>query len=82
VDWESAGRTRWWILLRCGECGTWREVTVLDCVAERFDVELNRRTDILVRALNTLDRERMTQQVDAMIEALNSDLIDAADFAL
>ena len=28
VDWEPVGDTQWWMLLRCGACDTWREVTV------------------------------------------------------
>ena len=67
--------------LRCGECHVWREVTVTNKVAERFDVELDRRADILHRTLAKLDRERMVQQVETMIGALRHGLIDAGDFA-
>jgi hypothetical protein len=69
------------MLLRCGECDVWREVTVTNAVAERFDSELDRRADILHRALHRLDRERMAAQVEVMIGALRLGLIDAADFA-
>ncbi len=81
VDWEPVGEDAWWMLLRCGECHTWREVTVLNAVAERFDAELDRRADVVARALHRLDRERMVAQVEAMIVALRRGLIDAADFA-
>ena len=37
--------------LRCGECEVWREVTVTNKVAERFDIELDRRADLIHRAL-------------------------------
>jgi hypothetical protein len=81
VDWEPVTPEAWWMLLRCGECHMFREVTVTNAVAERFDVELDRRAAILQRAVNKLDRERMAQQVETMIGALRHGLIDAADFA-
>jgi flavoprotein len=81
VDWEPVTPEAWWMLLRCGECHTFREVTVTNAVAERFDLELDRRADMLQRALAKLDRERMLAQAEAMIGALRQGLIDAADFA-
>jgi hypothetical protein len=80
VDWEPVTPEAWWMRLRCGECHVWREVTVSNTVAERFDVELDRRADILQRALAKLDRERMVQQVETMIGALRYGLIEPADF--
>ena len=62
--------------LRCGECHVWREVTVTNKVAERFDIELDRRADLIHRALAKLDRERMVQQVETMIGALRHGLIE------
>ncbi len=82
VDWEPVTPEAWWMLLRCGECQTFREVTVTNAVAERFDLELDRRADILHRTLHKLDTERMRSQAEAMIGALRHGLIDAADFAL
>ena len=64
--------------LRCGECQVWREVTVTNAVAERFDVELDRRADLIHRALAKLDRERMVQQAETMIGALRHGLIEPA----
>ncbi len=46
VDWEPVGDTHWWMLLRCGACDTWREATVTNDVAARYDLELDRRLDI------------------------------------
>src|SRR4051812_39692380 len=80
IDWEPVTPEAWWMLLRCGECHAFREVTVTNAVAERFDVELDRRADILQRTLNKLDSERMRAQVETMIGALRHELIDAADF--
>jgi len=81
VDWEPVGDTHWWMLLRCGACDTWREVTVTNEIAARFDLELDRRMDIVARALERLDRTRMAAEVETMIQALRHGLVDAADFA-
>ena len=81
VDWEPAGDTHWWMLLRCGACDTWRETTVPNAVAARYDFELDRRLDVLTRALDRIDRRLMAADVETMIEALRRGLVDAADFA-
>jgi hypothetical protein len=81
VDWQPAGPEHWWLLLRCGECETWREVTVTNAVARRYDAELDRRAGIVAAALERLDRERMIVEAEAMTTALRLCLIDAADFA-
>jgi hypothetical protein len=81
VDWEPVGEHHWWMLLRCGECGVWRETTVEHEIAERFDGELDRRADILARALHKLDAQRMTAWVESFAHALRHGLLDAADFA-
>jgi hypothetical protein len=82
VEWGPVGPERWRILLRCGECGTWRDVTVTNADAHRYDVELNRRTVCLAALLDRMDRERMLGQAEAMTIALELGLIDAADFAV
>jgi hypothetical protein len=81
VDWGPVGSGHWRLLLRCGECETWREVTVTNAVAQRYDVELQRRTHGLTAVLDGMDRERMLHEVQAMTIALELGLIDAADFA-
>jgi hypothetical protein len=81
VAWESVGSEHWRLLLRCGECGTWCDVTVTNAVAERYDVELHRGAQVLAGLLDRLDRERMVAQADAMTIALQLGLVDAADFA-
>jgi hypothetical protein len=81
VEWEPVDEQRWWMLLRCGACETFREVTVDNEVARRFDAELDRRLDVVVRAAHRLDRERMAAEVETLIVALRRGLIDAADFA-
>jgi hypothetical protein len=81
VDWEPVGETHWWLLMRCGACDTWRETTVTNAVAARFDLELDRRLDIMARALEKIDARAMAIEVETMIQALRRGLIDPADFA-
>jgi flavoprotein len=81
VDWEPVDDKQWWMLLRCGACDTWREVTVPNAVAARFDLELDRRLDVVRRAFDRLERTRMSAEVETMIEALRRGLVDPADFA-
>lgn len=72
---------RWEMRLRCGQCGTYRDVIVSDRVAKRYDEELNRGMAEIAAALKREDRERMTAEVRVFVAALEHDLIDAEDFA-
>ena len=81
VEWEPVGEDRWWIFLRCGECGTSREVTVPNAVAERYDEDLSRGANAISRAAGRLDQERMSTYADTFILALRGGLIEPADFA-
>jgi hypothetical protein len=81
VDWEPLDEAGWWMLLRCAECETYREAIVADADAERFDSELNRRADVLARALHRIERQEMLADVEMLTMALRRGLIDAADFA-
>jgi hypothetical protein len=80
VAWEPVGSERWRLLLRCGECETWRDVTVTNAVAQRYDVELHHGAGVMAALLDRMDRERMVGQAEAMTIALELGLIDAADF--
>src|SRR3954451_4953254 len=82
VEWEPVTPESWWMQLRCGERQVWREGTVTHQVAARFDVELDRRADLIHRALAKLDRAHMVQQVETMIGALRHGLIEPADFVV
>ena len=73
---------RSWSLASSSDAGdTWREVTVTNEVAARFDLELDRRLDIVARALEKLDHKRMIAEAETMIQMLRHGLVDAADFA-
>jgi len=81
VDWEPIGDERWWMFLRCAECGMSREVVVSNAQADRFERELHARASVLSNAVRKLEGERMSAEIDAFVTALDRDLIDAADFA-
>ena len=81
IEWETDGPDHWLIALRCGECETWREVRVTNAEAKEFDYALDRQCAQIKKVLDRIDRERMEAEVDALIGALEHDLIDAADFS-
>ena len=81
VNWEPLGEDRWWMFLRCGECGVSRDVTITNAEAERYETALHGRAALLSAAARKLEAERMADEVDVFVQALQHDLIDAADFA-
>jgi hypothetical protein len=81
VDWSPHDDRHWWILLRCGACGASREETVTDDVAARFDRALDRAEARMRRTADRISSERLAQQAEAFITALELDLIGAEDFA-
>jgi hypothetical protein len=81
VDWHESGDADWWIRLRCGACGHKREVVVSDAEALRLERDLAPGLRAIERAVRRLDRERMQREADALITALERDLIGPADFA-
>jgi hypothetical protein len=80
VEWHVVDEHHWWVLLRCGECGVWCAETVSNSAAKALDRELDRTTLSIMRELARIDRERMEEQAQAFVGALERDLIDAADF--
>jgi hypothetical protein len=81
VEWEEVDETHWWMRLRCGGCGVWREVVANDEEAAGFDAALARQTASIERALAQLDLERMAADVDLLVTALDRDLIDPSSFS-
>ena len=71
---------RWWMRLRCGQCGGSRDVIVSDDLARRFDADVSRALAGIEGAITALDRERMADQAETFAAALRHDLIDAGDF--
>ena len=81
VAWHESDEQHWWMLLRCGACGSERDVTVADDVAKRFGEDLDAAERQIARAVRELDGERMAEEVETFAMALHRDLIDASDFA-
>ena len=78
---EDLDEEGWRLLLRCGQCETYRAIVVSDDIAHAYERDLERGVAQIRAAVKALDAERMTVQVAAFIVALERDLIDAEDFA-
>jgi hypothetical protein len=80
VEAEALELGRWDLRLRCGQCGTYRDVVVSDGVAKRYDLDLQGGMSEILAALRREDRDRMASEARVFIAALEHDLIDAVDF--
>ena len=80
TDWAERDEARWWMRLRCGECGSGREAVVSDAAAQRYDQRLQQGMDELARALHQQEREQMARDAETFAIALELDLLDADDF--
>ncbi len=80
VDWAEAGPQHWEVALRCPDC-EWGDVGIFtqDAV-ERFDLELDRGAEVLLRDLQQLARANMADDVERFIVALRDDHIVPTDF--
>jgi transcription elongation factor Elf1 len=81
VQWEPVGAERWWMFLRCAECGISREVTVTNAVADAYDDELARGARAVALAVHRIDLQQMAGEATAFAHALRQGLIEPADFA-
>jgi len=80
TDWAEREEARWWIRLRCGECGSGREAIVSDATAQRYDQRLQRGMNEIARALQEREQEQMARDAETFAIALELDLLDADDF--
>ena len=80
TEWAEQGDSKWWIRLRCGECGSGREVVVSDATASRYDQRLQQGVDQIARALHRHELEEMARDAETFATALDLDLLDAGDF--
>src|SRR4051812_34059276 len=81
VELGAASHDRWWMFLRCAQCGISREVTVSNEVAERYDEELAGGAKAISLAARRLELQRMAVEAEAFLEALDRGLVRPADFA-
>jgi hypothetical protein len=80
VDWEEAGDTHWEVTLRCPNC-EWNGTGVFEQdTGERFDEELDRGTEALVRDLKNLMQANMEDEIDRFVSALEAGHIVPEDF--
>ena len=80
VEWTEDGPSCWWMRLRCGECGSFREVVVSNELAQRYNADLNRGVDLIAGSLRRVEQAAMAALADRLATALRLDLVDAADF--
>jgi hypothetical protein len=68
------------VTLRCPNC-EWTGTGVFEQeVVERFDEQLDRGTEALVRDLKRLVQANMEEQIDRFVDALQAGLILPEDF--
>jgi len=80
VEWEEAGTTHWEVTLRCPNC-EWSGTGVFEQeLVERFDEELDRGTECLVRDLKRLMTANMEDEIERFTDALREDHILPEDF--
>jgi|SRR5947209_7562108 len=80
IEWEEAGATHWRVALRCPNC-EWDTVGVFEQEAvERFDCELDRGSEALMRDLQRLSRANMEDDIERFIDALRGDHLLPDDF--
>jgi hypothetical protein len=80
VEWEEAGATHWEVTLRCPNC-EWAGTGVYEQrLVERFDEELDRGTEALVRDLKRLMQANMEEEIERFIRALEGNHVLPEDF--
>ena len=80
VEWDEAGADHWEVTLRCPNC-EWSATGVFEQrVVERFDEELDRGTEALVRDLKRMMHANMEDAIERFVSALEGDHIVPEDF--
>jgi hypothetical protein len=80
TEWEEAGATHWEVSLRCPNCEWAGTGTFEQDVVERFDEELDRGTEALVRDLKRLMQANMEEDIERFVSALAEGHIVPEDF--
>ena len=80
VEWEEAGTTHWEVTLRCPNC-EWADTGIFaQETVERFDEELDRGTEHLVRDLKRLMTANMEDEIERFVRALDGNHVLPEDF--
>jgi hypothetical protein len=80
TEWEEAGATHWEVTLRCPNCECAGSGIFEQELVERFDEELDRGTEALVRDLKRLAHANMEDEIERFTTALAEDHIVPEDF--
>jgi len=80
TEWDEAGTMHWEVSLRCPNCEWSGSGIFQQELVERFDEELDRGTEALVRDLKRLMHANMEEEIDRFVQALDHDLILPEDF--
>jgi hypothetical protein len=80
VEWAEVSPTDWEVLLRCPNC-EWSDIGVFDqSTVDRFDDQLDRGTEALMRDLKRLTQANMEDEIERFVSALGVDAILPEDF--
>jgi hypothetical protein len=80
IDWEEVGETHWEVRLRCPNC-EWTGTGIFEQdTVERFDEELDRGTEALVRDLKRMMQANMEDEIARFVSALQAGHIVPEDF--
>jgi hypothetical protein len=80
VEWDEAGATHWQVTLRCPNC-EWADTGIFaQETVERFDEELDRGTEHLVRDLKRLMTANMEDEIERFVRALDGNHVLPEDF--
>lgn len=80
LDWAPAGSSHWRVTLRCPECEWGDSGLFAEELIERFDAELDRGAEKLLRDLQHLAHANMADDVERFVAALRAGHIIADDF--
>jgi hypothetical protein len=80
VTWAESGPDDWWLLLRCGGCGTSRDVVATNAEVAEYDSLLDEGMAQINAYADQLEREALAAEADTLAAALERDLLGADDF--
>jgi hypothetical protein len=80
VAWEQAGPHQWAVTIQCPNCEWWDADVFDEETVERFDEELDRGTEALVRDLKNLMQANMEDEIERFVSALEAGHIVPEDF--
>lgn len=80
LDWSESDEGGWYLELRCPEC-EWRgDGHFSQGDVEAYDRALARGSDAIISTLERLGRERMREDIERFVDALENDHILPCDF--